>query len=108
MGLFNIDKIRQHLPEGDERAMDLLWQIDQIYETTNASNTCGKEEIIDQYRVDKEVLLFFIEISVHNPHLLEEMLASEPSLPQLIDWATCIMSDTVDPTSIATEEEYNY
>lgn len=106
MGLFKVGYIRQHLPEGDERAMDLLWQIDQIY-NAYANTNCSIAHTSAPCSVDQEVCLFFIEISVHNPHLLEEKLASEPNLLQLVDWATSIMSCTGDSSSIATEKEHD-
>lgn len=109
MGLFDVDYVRQNLPEGDERAMDSLWQIDQIY-SANAAVTTGDPKIRTRYRVSEEMKLFFIEMSVHIPHLLEEKLASEPTLPQLIDWATSIMSGLGDPssTAIITYYDENY
>jgi hypothetical protein len=83
MDLYLFDSVRKSLPKGDDNAMFLLWQIEQIHNTTAAPEDCLFSE---------EILNFFIEMSVHTPQLLEEFLYTEPDLSDLFEWATNQMS----------------
>ena len=90
MGLFDVDSVRKNLPKGDKNAMFLLWQIEQIYDACPkmvSSNPSTPEQCL----FSTDMLIFFIEMSVHNPQLLEEFLYSEPDLSDLFEWATNLM-----------------
>lgn len=90
MGLFDVDSVRKNLPKGDDNAMFLLWQIEQIYNACPkmvSSNPSTPEPCL----FSKEMLIFFIEMSVHKPLLLEEFLYTEPDLSELFEWASNLM-----------------
>ena len=107
VSLFSNEYIRQHLPENNEVAMELLERVDEIY-SENASVARLDPEVRTRYNVRKDMKLFFIEMSINKPHLLEDFLSFEPSLHDLIEWANNIMSGGMDDLSSSTEGEDDY
>lgn len=82
MELELFDSVRQMLPKGDNNAMFMLWQVEQIHNATALPQQC---------LFSTDMLIFFIEMSVHKPQLLEEFLYLEPDLSELFEWATALM-----------------
>ena len=75
--------LQKFAPQDNERAMELLNRISEIYKE-NADYS--RKRVRHAYRVPREIQFKIIDLSVNEPNLLEEKLADEPSIHELIEW----------------------